>query len=92
MSSMHDFEVKKVWWPKVASKASTIRPTMGNRERVEPTNGVHCVPREYHEYLAWLHRSTRISMHPPMSSILIDEQGSDANDSYDEMTRTSVQL
>ena len=60
------------------------------RERVEPTNGAHCVTSEYHEYLAWLHRSTRINVHPPVSSIPIDEQGSDDEDPYDVMTRSSV--
>jgi hypothetical protein len=62
-----------------------------NRERVQPTNRPHFVSREYREYLAWLHKSTRISVHPPVSSIPIDEQGSDADNPYDEMTRTSVQ-
>ena len=60
------------------------------RERVELTNGAHCVTTEYHEYLAWLHRSTRITVHPPISSIPIDEQESDDEDSYDVMTWTSV--
>jgi hypothetical protein len=45
---------------------------------------------EYCEYLAWLHRSTRIIVHPPVSSIPIDE-GNDADDPYDVMTRMSVQ-
>jgi hypothetical protein len=61
------------------------------RERVEPTNGAHSVTNEYRAYLAWLHRSTRISVHPPLSSIPIDEQESDDEDPYDVMTRTSVQ-
>ena len=61
------------------------------RERVEPTNGGHCVSSDYHEYLTWLHRSTRITVHPPTSSIPIDEEGSDDDDPYDVMTRTSVQ-
>ena len=60
------------------------------RERVEPTNGAHRVTSDYHEYLAWLHRSTRITVRPPVSSIPIDEQGSDDKDPYDVMTRTSV--
>ena len=61
------------------------------RERLEPTNGAQCVTSEYREYLAWLHRSTRISVHPPVSSIPIDEEGCDNDDPYDVMTRTSVQ-
>jgi hypothetical protein len=61
------------------------------REKVKLDNGGHCVPSDYREYLAWLHRSTRISVHPPISSIPIDEQGSDDDDPYDVMTRTSVQ-
>ena len=61
------------------------------RERVEPTNGAHYVTSDYREYLAWLQRSTRITMHPPVSSIPIDEQESDNEDPYDVMTRTSVQ-
>jgi hypothetical protein len=47
---------------------------------------------EYYEYLAWLHRSTRITVHPPVSSIPIDEEGNDDDDPFDVMTRTSVQL
>ena len=58
---------------------------------MELTNGAHCVTNDYYEYLAWLHRSTRITVHPPVSSIPIDEQGSDDEDPYDVMTRTSVQ-
>jgi hypothetical protein len=61
------------------------------RERLESTNGARCVTSEYREYLAWLHRSTRISVHQPVSSIPIDEEGSDDDDPYDVMTRTSVQ-
>jgi hypothetical protein len=61
------------------------------RERVEPTNGAHCVTSDYCEYLVWLHRSTRITMHPPVSSNPIDEQGSDDEDPYDVMTRKSMQ-
>ena len=61
------------------------------RERLKPTNGARCVTSEYREYLAWLHRSTRISVHPPLSSIPIDEEGSNDDDPYDVMTRTSVQ-
>jgi hypothetical protein len=61
------------------------------RERVEPTNGAHSVTNEYRAYLAWLHRSTKISVHPPLSSIPIDEQESDDEDPYDVMTRMSVQ-
>ena len=61
------------------------------RKRVEPYNGAHCVTNDYCAYLAWLHRSTRISVHPPLSSILIDEEGSNDDDPYDVMTRTSVQ-
>jgi hypothetical protein len=57
------------------------------RERVEPSNGGHRVASDYLEYLVWPHRSTRISVHPPVSSIPIDEQGSDD----DNMTRTSMQ-
>ena len=60
------------------------------RERVEPTNGAHCVTSDYREYLAWLHMSTRISVHPLLSSIPIDEEGSDDDDPYDVMTRTSM--
>jgi hypothetical protein len=61
------------------------------RERVEPTNGAHSVTNECRAYLTWLHKSTRISVHPPLSSIPIDEQDSDDEDPYDVMTRTSVQ-
>ena len=60
------------------------------RERVEPTSGSRSMTSEYHEYLAWLHKSTRINVHPPVSSILIDEEGSDDDDPYDVMTRMSV--
>ena len=60
------------------------------RERVEPYNGAHCVTNDYCAYLAWLHRSTRITVHPSVSSIPIDEQGSDDDDPYDVITRTSV--
>ena len=62
------------------------------RERVESDNGAHCVTSDYRAYLASLHRSTRISVHPPLSSIPIDEEGSNDDDPYDVMTRTSVQL
>ena len=62
------------------------------RERVEPTNGAHCVTSDYREYLAWLHRSTRISVHPPLSSIPVDEEGSNDDDPYDVITRMSVHL
>jgi hypothetical protein len=37
-------------------------------------------------YLAWLHSSTRISVHPPLLSIPIDEEESDDEDPYDVMT------
>jgi hypothetical protein len=57
---------------------------------VEPTNGGHYVTSDYREYLAWLHRSTRINVHPPVLSIPIDEQGSDDEHPYDVITRTSV--
>ena len=60
------------------------------RERVEPDNGAHCVTSDYRAYLAWLHRSTRIIVHPPVSSILIDEEESDDDNPYDVMIRTSV--
>ena len=60
------------------------------REKVEPTNGAHYVTNNYREYLAWLHMSSRITVHPPVSSIPIDEQGSDDEDLYDVMTRTSM--
>jgi hypothetical protein len=60
------------------------------RERVELTNGAHFVSSDYREYLAWLHRSTRINVHPLVLSIPIDEQESDDEDQYDLMTRTSV--
>ena len=60
------------------------------RQRVEPTNGAHCATSDYHEFLAWLHRSTRITVRPPVSSIPIDEQGSDDEDLYDVMIRISV--
>jgi hypothetical protein len=50
-----------------------------------------CVPSKYHDNLAWLHSFTRISVHPPVSSILIDEEESDDEDPYDVMTRRSVQ-
>ena len=58
---------------------------------MEPTNGAHCVSSAYREYLAWLHRSTRITLRPPVSIIPIDEEGSDDDDPYDVMTRTSIQ-
>ena len=61
------------------------------RERVEPDNGAHCVTNDYCAYLAWLHRSIRISVHPSLSSIPIDEEGTDDDDPYDVMTRTSMQ-
>jgi hypothetical protein len=59
---------------------------------VEPDSGAWSLSNEYYEYLAWLHRSTRISVHPPLSSIPIDEEGSDDDNPYNVMTRTSVQL
>ena len=58
---------------------------------VEPYSGPHYVTNDYRAYLAWLHRSTRISVHPPLSIIPIDEEGSDDDDPYDVMTRTSMQ-
>ena len=61
------------------------------RESVQPTSGAWSVSSEYHEYQAWLHRSTRISVHPQLSNIPIDEVGSDDDDPYDVMTRVSVQ-
>ena len=61
------------------------------RESVEPDNGAHCVTNDYCAYLAWLHRSTRISVHRSLSSIPIDEEGSDDNDPYDVMTWMSMQ-
>lgn len=45
---------------------------------------------DYRDYLAWLHSSTRISVHPPLSSIPIDEEESDDKDPYDVMTRRSM--
>ena len=60
------------------------------RERVEQNNGAHYVTSDYREYLAWLQRFTRITVHPPISSIPIDEQESDDEDLYDVMTWTSV--
>jgi hypothetical protein len=53
----------------------SIKSTCKSRkpERVESDNEGHYVTRDYHEYLAWLHRSTRIIVHPPVSSIPIDE-------------------
>ena len=62
------------------------------RERVESDNGAHCVTNDYRAYLVCLHRSTRISVHPPLSIIPIDEEGSDDDDPYDVVTRTSVQI
>ena len=62
------------------------------RERVQPTSRARFVTNEYCEYLAWLHMSTRISVHPPVLSIPIDEEGSDNDNPYDVMTRMSVQL
>jgi len=61
------------------------------RERVEQDDGARCLVSEFREFLAWLHRSTRISVHQPLSSIPIDEEGSNDNDPYDLMTRTSMQ-
>ena len=58
---------------------------------MEPDSGAQSLYSEYREYLAWLHSSTRISVHPPLSSIPIDEEGSDDDDPYDVVTRTSVQ-
>ena len=58
---------------------------------MEPYNGAHCVTNDYCAYLAWLHRSTRISVHRSLSSIPIDEEGSNDDEPYDVMTRTSVQ-
>ena len=58
---------------------------------MEPDSGARSLSSEYREYLAWLHRSTRISVHPPLSNIPIDEEGSDDDDPYDVMTRTSMQ-
>jgi len=61
------------------------------RERVEPDNEARSLYSEYHEYLAWLHMSTRISVHPPLSSIPIDEEGRDDDGPYDVVTRMSMQ-
>lgn len=47
---------------------------------------------EYRDYLVWLHRSTRISVHPPALSIPIHELESDDEDLYDALTRVGVQL
>jgi hypothetical protein len=49
------------------------------------------VPSDYRNYLVWLHSSSIISVHPPLSSIPIDEEESDDEDPYDVMTRRSVQ-
>jgi hypothetical protein len=49
------------------------------------------MPSDYRDYLAWLHSSTRISVHPPLSSIPIDEEESNNEDPFDVMTRRSVQ-
>lgn len=62
-----------------------------HRPRVVPTNGPRYVAREYREYLSWLHRNTRIQVHPPASSIPIAELESDDEDPYDVITRTGVQ-
>ena len=58
---------------------------------MEPDSGARSLSSKYREYLAWLHRSTRISVHRPLSSIPIDEEGSDDDDPYDVMIRTSMQ-
>jgi hypothetical protein len=50
------------------------------------------MPSDYRDYLAWLHSSTRISVHPLLSSIPIYEEESDDEDPYNVMTRRSVQL
>ena len=60
-------------------------------ERVFLTNGAWSMANEYHEYLAWLHMSTRIHVHPPVSSIPINEADSDEEDPYDLITRVDVQ-
>ena len=57
---------------------------------MELDSGAQSLCSEYREYLAWLHRSTRISVHPPLSSIPIDEEGSDDDDPYDVIIRTSM--
>jgi hypothetical protein len=46
---------------------------------------------DYHDYPEWLHSSTRISVHPLLSSIPIYEEESDDEDPYNVMT-SSVQL
>ena len=56
-----------------------------------PTNGARSVANEYHEYLAWLHMSTRIHVHPPVSSIPINKAESDEEDPYDLITRVGMQ-
>ena len=58
-----------------------------HRARREPTNGPAYTASEYREYLKWLHRSTRIRVHPPLTNAPIDEGDSDADDPYDEITR-----
>jgi hypothetical protein len=46
---------------------------------------------EYREYLQWLHRNTRIMVHPPATTIPIDEGDSDDDDPYDRITREGQQ-
>ena len=60
-------------------------------ERVFLTNGAWSMANEYHEYLAWLHMSTRIHVHPPVSSIPINKAENDEEDPYDLITRVGMQ-
>lgn len=61
-----------------------------NKELVEPTIGARSVVSEYREYLMYLHRSTRVHVRPPMSTIPIVEGGSDEEEPYDLITRRGV--
>jgi hypothetical protein len=71
-------------------KHSTYIHEWEHRPRMEPTNGARCTAAEFREYLQYLHRSTRIRVHPTLTSAPIDEGDSDEDDPYDIVTRQGV--
>jgi hypothetical protein len=62
-----------------------------NKETVDPNDGAASREREYHEYLIYLHKATRVHVKPPLSTIPTNEQDNDEEDLYDVITRRGVQ-
>lgn len=55
--------------------------------RMHCSNGSRSTTNQYREYLAWLHRSTRMRVRPLLSNIHIDEGDNGDEDCYDKITR-----